>query len=157
MFGAIAGAVVGGLLNKGNNTKMSPVVTPFESLPTKVQEVYLNTYLPGVLDNYNAAQDMIPKERVQKSNSIFDSSALYALQKAYDSAITKSTPVSSPSTPINQNDVLEKVIKLIDPNFGLHSQGLPVGFPTGRRNKYPVYQQIQSQIINDKLQGILGK
>jgi len=74
----IASSLVGG--SKGQKTPASG----FYALPGEVQDAYLKTYLPAVMDVYNQGYQGIPMARVSAPTSPFDSKALYQLQQYSD-------------------------------------------------------------------------
>ncbi len=116
----------------GGKKGVSSGASGFAAMPEAVQQAYLNTYLPGVLQNYNTGYQSMPMQRVQAPSSPFDSRAMYDLQQ-YSDALggyfspmqgqgqqtnpNTTNPVNDSSSPVN-DAYMESLKKLFGANFG---------------------------------------
>lgn len=75
----------------------------FAALPEEVQQVFLETYLPGIKQQYAKQYQPPPMKRVNRPSSVFDSQGLYDLQQYSDAAGGLFTPLNK--TPSKQPSI----------------------------------------------------
>lgn len=143
-FSAIAGGL--GLLGSvlGNKNKgAEPSKSGFAALPKEVQNAYLDTYLPDVLEQYKQPFQAIPMARVEDTGDPFQSQALLDLQQYSDDIGGLFTPygdMQNQTTASEPMDTQERddILSLID-----FVQDRPKGNLVGSRSRYidPVTNQ----------------
>lgn len=105
---ALAGASLVASTFGQDKAEPSQQKTGFQALPDEVKKVFLDTYLPGVMQQFNKPYQPPATRRVDKPSSIFDSQELYDLQKYSDATggiynqpkpMANSQPAPAQSTP----------------------------------------------------------
>ena len=158
VLGAILGAVSLGAaaLGGGNKVKQTSQ-SGFATLPAEVQQAYLKTYLPAVLQNFNAPRPQIPLSRAEAPTDIFGSQELYKYQKFKDAQRLRGTinaqsqpvqPAQQSRAGLNEQD-FNALISSIMPQFGI-----PEG--VNRSKPYEVKQIDQTRALQDAFKRFLG-
>ena len=119
VLSAIAGIASGaGALASafGGKKGQAPAQQGFAALPKKVQDAYLETYLPAVLEQYEQPFQPIPMQRAVDTGDPFQSQALLDLQQFSDDVGGLFTPLNPEQQAAEEQPVenRDSILEMID-------------------------------------------